>query len=222
MANFLSSEIRWFFEGSIPDLVKDNFLRKDRYVFQNREDVYKKFLKTSNTGVKIRDGKFEIKPLVKESEIFKINEEASGNVEIWEKWSSPHVPINFNDSDNENQWLKVRKQRYLRKYHLVDHQILEINPEEELTAGCNFELTSLNTHNKDYWTMSFEAYKERDAHVQFLKDTVVKVMNETNFPLKFLLSDGNRASYSTKFSFSYPSFFASNNYFGKNFNIIIE
>lgn len=139
---------------------------------------------------------------------------ASGNLELWEKWSSSNVTLNSKEEAADvNQWLRVIKQRYLKKYQSVDNDVRETNSEEEIAAGCSFEITNLIIHNRKFWTLAFEAYEENDVNIPLLKNTVVKVMNEVKFPFQFLLTNGEKASFSIEYSFSYPSFFTANKFF---------
>jgi hypothetical protein len=202
-----SAEIRWFFKGQIPKIVEEWFKSSVHHKFQEtREDIYLLFPGSSCVGVKIREENFEIKPLLSDLGEYTLNEDATGKIEVWEKWktmgdSGTHfIEIAKGSAD----WLKVKKEKMLRKFTFFN-SISEINPDLEIEDGCSLELTRILINDINFWTLGFEAYEKKGSGVEIVKGVAKKIMNE-EIPLQFELENGVQSNYSIRNSCSYPAF----------------
>jgi len=165
----VSSEIRWFWHGSLPPRLEEWFRGAENHGFtagggEHRTDLYLRDDKQPELGIKQRGGKegTEIKGLVAvHREGISIGPFV-GPIEIWAKWSSDAVQI------PENAMIKVGKRRWLRKFATDTGQPHEIELDEREapldaqplpTNGCNVELTLIHVGPEQlWWSLGFEAF----------------------------------------------------------------
>ena len=84
---FQSAEIRWFFKGEVPKEISEWFAGLDG-IFEKQEtrtDLYFQLENSASLGIKIREGRFEIKE--KQSQEVKLIEKGNiqGLCEFWTK-----------------------------------------------------------------------------------------------------------------------------------------
>lgn len=187
-----SAEVRWFLPEdrwgksliwfTAGQVLESEGVRKDDYLL---------FPDCDTVGVKLRGGKkLEIKALVAASRPLSLDNGVNGRTDQWVKWS-------FEDKDKENnnllaletklhksgQWVRVHKERYLRKFSFDSGCPLEVPPKQEPfpKAGCNVELTCLKIGDVDAddkdalpqgFTFGFEAFGPTAAVAKILDDTL--------------------------------------------------
>ena len=180
-----SSEARWFVSGDS----FSNILRWFRSgtacspgVLQEHE--YLALNGCASTGVKLREGRFEIKALRGGPHPFVLKESITGIAEEWAKWSFTSEELhNLCGSLHESgPWLKVRKERFLRRYASQEGGLVEISePEETLQdAGCNIEVTAVEVDVKpELWvTCGFEAFGSMTATGRILSQALRQFFQE--------------------------------------------
>jgi hypothetical protein len=160
-----SAEIRWFYPGSLPKLMLRWFAADRMLSPATRTDRYLVFPGCESVGVKVREGRFEIKALKGASETVRFSTGISARTDCWVKWSygkesvKPWIEALLGEHDG---WIDVTKARYLRKYSLDGGEILEVDAEELLDRGCNVELTRVSTRDRAWWSLAFEAFGSPD------------------------------------------------------------
>jgi len=81
---YLSAELRWFISGKLPAQIVDRF-GESEFADQQlpRTDTYLVFPNAQTVGVKVREGNFEVKTLVKTSDKVKVSHILSGRMELF-------------------------------------------------------------------------------------------------------------------------------------------
>ncbi len=177
---YISGEIRWFFEGPVPDDVRRWFESTDLGISEpRRTDDYLLLPGCTTTGVKLREGRFEIKALTRSPIPASYANRVSGLKDGWIKWSrkaGDEQALRDILVSDEDTWIPVSKQRYLRLFSLEHGTPEELAPRSRnLERGCQVELGSITLDgNRQAWSLSFEAFGAADE-VLDLVDPVVEL-----------------------------------------------
>lgn len=142
---FNSLELRWFLSGKLPSDVVTWF-EQDELGGQlrspeAREDVYLYTPECEYMGIKLRQGRLEIKWRQAELEILSFAK-VEGKLEKWGKWLCEDPTAESFKPENvlgQKSWVSVKKVRSQRSYD-----------------GCSLELTQLNFQDNAWWTLAFE------------------------------------------------------------------
>ncbi|MBN2174369.1 MAG: hypothetical protein JW731_09565 [Bacteroidales bacterium] len=171
----LTLEIRWFGKGNIPETLQLWFrkLEGDISDQQVRTDFYLHMNDNDDLGIKVREGKIEIKKRNQNFGKLRLDSGLAGILEGWEKWG---FNIAENSSDYENNsdpksWIAVRKQRLLRKYNLTGHTIRPISPEAIVSEAFNLELSHIELMGQTCWSLNLEAYGGNKLNQEEFKRT---------------------------------------------------
>ena len=211
-----SAEVRWFFDGDIPQTVGEWFkASKLRAAAEKRTDTYLIYPIATSCGVKFRENKFEIKVLAQDIGVKKLAPNVVGVVEIWEKWSTKGKAIGqFRQEVTGDAaiWLDVKKKRVTRKYSVDGASIKEVDASSRDGVGdngCNVELTTVKIDKDTYWSLAFDSFGEGEVDnlVDNLVRTVGIVLSESECPLANP-SESLEISLCDEKSHSYPSFLA--------------
>lgn len=155
-----SVEARWFIAGSLPEKLRICFeqgmlVGADRKV---RTDHYLFLPGTASIGVKLREGKFEVKRRDADFGIAPIGSGATGRLGLWRKWSFT-IADKGSEKAPDGDWFSIEKKRLLRKYILENGGFRSVDPGEVFTEfGCTVELTTLKVRGVDWWSFGFEAF----------------------------------------------------------------
>ncbi|QNF35534.1 hypothetical protein HUW51_23540 [Adhaeribacter swui] len=207
-----SAEIRWFFNN----LTEVNALEKwfnSRNLFfagnWDRADIYLWQPGLEKLGIKIREGKVEVKVLLADKGEWPLAAENSGLANDWVKYS-----FGLQESDEENKkllqqfssatlktendlWVRVDKERLLQKYaiNLAEKHIQPIAPDAWPEEGCGVELTKVKINEQTYYTFGLEAFSKSHQESGNLR-----------FVLNMLLPEIPGQNLKAQQSYSYPSF----------------
>lgn len=174
---FKSAESRWFFEGPLPDPVRrwfegDGPVRNEA----TRTDEYLLLPHCATTGVKLREGNFEVKAMTRAPQPTVYANGVSGYRDAWVKWS-----CKAEDAEGlrrmlgagHDRWAAVSKTRRLRLYALDGSTPVALEDGSARVAnGCQVELTALRISvgalsavQRDdgsapaaWWSLSLEAF----------------------------------------------------------------
>lgn len=190
---YRTKEIRWFFPKENVEIQKwFNNLGYDAK--DTRQDLYLN-LETSDVGVKLRQGKTEIKHRVGPRAKDKLNANAWGCFDTWIKWSFE----TFDDklytqisNDKYPMWTPVIKERYATQ--LIEKQgSMEIHPlSDSFDYGCQIEYAKINLYDKDWYTFGLEWYGETCLKIEpglvddILGDTKLTINESHSYP-EFLI-----------------------------------
>ncbi|HVN94946.1 MAG TPA: hypothetical protein VMT62_00805 [Syntrophorhabdaceae bacterium] len=160
-----SSEARWFVSYvSFKEILKWFGDGRDTGAGVVQEHEYLVLPDCTSTGIKLREGKLEVKALRGLPRVFALKGGIEGVAEEWVKWSVARGDWHERNSwlVDSGTWLKVRKERFIRRYTYGSGEFVEISgPKEALSnEGYNVEVTAIQADVKpaDWVTIGFEAF----------------------------------------------------------------
>jgi hypothetical protein len=197
-----SAEARWFILGALPDEVLRWFKGGQILDSQGVQvHEYLLFPGCQSVGVKLREGRFEIKAILPASQSFSLDLGIQGTTEQWIKWSfaSEGLPAIDPALHQSGLWLKVYKDRFLRKLS-ADRGILEevsARPGALPGSGCNIELTRIELEaNPRYWfSLGFEAFGPSAVAAKILREAIHLFFQEHGRVPGISLREGDSLSY---------------------------
>jgi hypothetical protein len=209
----MSLELRWMFNGNIPDHVKHWFYygegHKDKLEKQRYEDIYLYTPEVDYSSVKFRDNKLDIK--WKRSS-FRIEFEStkslniSGIVEDWVfwEWNERKTAEEIEDQIANNQmhpWIRIMKERSRYNYRYKDNSLLPVSSKSD--PDCSIEITTLkDTKNHVWWSIGIDLFAGKNISKDDKKE-----MNAIAMALLSYYPDTNLISDK---SYSYPKLFSLN------------
>lgn len=200
MFTVTSAEIRWFIKGNIPDSIFDWFIGlNNNYINQpERTDHYLQLKSDDTLGIKLREGRVEIKQRTHHIGNISPGKNIIGNAEKWIKWSFElDQAKNILAEDLLNKkWLAVKKKRTLVNYGITEENIVSQKEPISYKNGCIKELTSINLNNEDWWSFGLESYGEENRQ----KDNLVLISH-------LILNDKSNIHFALSDSLSYPGLF---------------
>lgn len=204
---FHSAEIRWFFRGKPHEEFNSWFeadgLHRDEGA---RVDDYLVLPRCATTGIKIRDGRFEVKAATGRPAMVEMPNGMRGFKGTWVKWSrkaGDAAAVRSLITGADETVLSIEKRRSLRLISLEGDAPVEIRPgERQLVQGCQVESTILRAAplGRDlaaaahWWSLSLEAFGEID-------DIVVNLDEVTGY----LFRDDIGIAADERDSMSYPA-----------------
>jgi hypothetical protein len=190
-----SVEIRWFFQGQIPD--KLHSILDDSYIqskWESRSDYYLFIDKCDNIGIKLRNSRLELKWL-KKSNIFALSQlNVDGKIEYWIRWEwndtkSFNDILQFIHLNKDIPWVKIDKNRLQQKFNIHDNSLVDVSS-ESVHFDFAFEITQLKAYEQSWWSIAFDSFlKEKNEY--FFTQLIKKYMNnEFQILLKSISSYG--------------------------------
>jgi hypothetical protein len=197
--------LAWFHQADTLTLVKEGEVAPSvPYVKEERPrtDQYLCLPCTDVTGVKQRQGKFEIKSLVAGPRPWAAHG-LTGRIDQWVKWSFDDEDIVFREAlagklNGSGKWAAVEKKRYLQKYSCASGEMKLVSPEDRPPSGCNVELTLIDVDaSVSQWlTLGFEAFGEPGDTFKLLHDALDEFFTRCG-PPPLPLSGHDSLSYPT-------------------------
>lgn len=167
-----SAEVRWFFRGEPPAEVWEWFRSGDLWTQQpNRVDEYLVLPGCSAVGIKLREGRFEVKAQTEAPLATEYPGGVRGHRDGWVKWSrsagDPERARAFLTAGDE-QWVRVGKDRTLRGFSLdgvsPDGDPHEVDASSDRPArGCGVEITRVSVLapvESAWWTLGLEGFDQ--------------------------------------------------------------
>jgi hypothetical protein len=186
MQPVLTMEVRWFYKEGLlkPTFDLHKFRKGDPSLDQRkgkiRTDFYLSLPSVESLGTKLRGEEdqsergtskkeinLEVKSRQREYGIITFPNGQTGRLEYWSKSAFSTESTNPQIFDllqaENNAWIVVTKERYLRLYEVVAGKEVHSFPlEKRCTGGCRVELTKLTVHQQNWWTLGFEAFGETE------------------------------------------------------------
>lgn len=161
-----STELRWFYPGKLPEAIsawfRAEYLGNVLEPLEKREDIYLYIASDCDyMGIKLRQGRLEIKWRKAELGLVSITPKVEGNLETWDKWTcEDSTAKNFQPQSviDKSHWVKVSKVRQQRKYQVLEQIVQDVPLNTTLDQGCNVELTQLSIGSNDWWSIALEAF----------------------------------------------------------------
>lgn len=140
-----SIELRWFYLGELPQEIslwfEQDELEGQLQSPEEREDVYLDISRCEYLGIKLRQGRLEIKWRQAELGVVRFGQQVEGKLEKWSKWlcEDPTAETFQPEAVVGKTWVSVKKVRSQRLYD-----------------SCTLELTQLSIQSQDWWSLAFE------------------------------------------------------------------
>jgi len=174
-----SAEVRWFIPTTLPERVQDWFKdgQPSPELEDSRVDEYLLFPDCDSVGVKLREGKLEIKAMLCAPRPISMGAGINGRTDQWVKWSFKSEGLrDLNLGLHQSgKWVKVRKERCLRKFS-ADANIVEVPAKQKPfpIAGCNVELTRIEVEEdpRFWFSLGFESFGPSGSTSKILDDTL--------------------------------------------------
>ena len=180
-------EVRWFMPGSIPQEVREWFVRGDPAPLQEppRVDHYLRLQRSNALGIKLREGRIEIKQRLHQYGNIRFHRRVTGAIEHWRKWSMPLAATGEGLAEilvPKSSWTAVRKERLLRGYHCETGGQVIATPGGYTDRGCHLELTTVQAGDRVWWTLAFEAYGTEPSLRGSLTSTMSHILGSDGAP----------------------------------------
>jgi hypothetical protein len=165
-----SVETRWFFPGR-PTPQATAWLRaiagnESPKVQDPRYDTYLVQPGNHALGVKLREGKLEIKRREADYGLVRWHERAAGRVGRWLKWGFEDPSLRRDGPIPVPGWVIVRKERTQVKFRLDNSGPPTLAGGGNVPRGCAIEITALEVVGEAWWTIACEAF----GHEERLRD----------------------------------------------------
>lgn len=182
-----SAEIRWFQTGPIPTKLSKWFALQPLVEKEDaRTDTYLVLLGSKAVGLKLREGRFEIKAEREPPREVTFTKDVTGYADAWTKFSleSPVVAeLECAIIASGEPLISIDKVRYLQRYSLDSGTPEPVSGKKPLPKeGCLFELTDLIVGKQKYWTLGFEAFGVVDRLSAYVVETAQRVFAVEDCP----------------------------------------
>ncbi len=187
-------EVRWFGAGSVPAAVREWFGAGDRTPEHKpgRVDHYLHLPDINSLGIKLREGKIEVKKLHQGHGAVRLHERVMGVMEHWRKWSflvaqsravGEAQPGGLADAlAPPSAWIAVQKDRELLKYQVDDDErVLTVPTDQYARRGCYIELARVTT-GRVFWSLALEAFGPESSLPETLLLVAQRVFARGNAP----------------------------------------
>jgi hypothetical protein len=157
-------EVRWFYRGVVPPEVLAWFQRLEGEpdAPASRTDYYLRPAAGDGLGIKLRQGRIEIKQRRQQYGVLRLHQRAAGYVEGWRKWGFALAGADSQLVGGvalDPAWVGVKKERRLRVYQVTATQeVIALAAGEEPARGCGVELTRVSVAGQGWWSLGFEAF----------------------------------------------------------------
>lgn len=168
---FQTMEVRWFQPESIPPSVSTWFqqIHPKSFVEPGRVDHYLLVNDADSLGIKLRQGRIEVKQRCGEFGAIRLHRRVRGVVEQWQKWSFGLVGSGYDFSHQPVPaagWVGVHKERWLLTFRLThDRQVVPAKLDAP-GPGCDLELSQVKAGSNVWWSLCFEAFGQQVASLE--------------------------------------------------------
>ena len=111
-------EVRWFYPGQVPASLPAWFRQAGGEAEEQpcRGDQYLRLENTEALGIKLREGRIEIKKRQRRLGLVRFHERVAGQVEAWRKWS--FALMGAGALVPASSWIEVEKERTLLQFQV--------------------------------------------------------------------------------------------------------
>ncbi len=187
---FPTTEVRWFLPGVVPARVWQWFDGPtQRPTAQpSRTDYYLRIADGDGLGIKLREGRIEVKQRQSQQGSVRFGERAVGRVEQWRKWSFPlteteHITAVL--GDGLSSWVGVYKERKVRTFQVTDDEVVDVSGTMFLAQGCAWEVAQvrLGKTAESWWSVGFEAFGPEAERMGLLRIVIMYCLDVEDAPL---------------------------------------
>lgn len=167
-----TTEVRWFLPSEIPSEAArwfesfgppvDPTSRTDRYLVPSS---------AIEPGIKVREGRIEVKARMNAHGHERLASGVEGIVESFYKWG---FPLTDDSETPQGGWVDVTKTRRLRTFSNESGQVGEFSDHPD--SGCTLELGEVQLNGQPWWTVCLEAFGSGEAvRLDLLRATAERV-----------------------------------------------
>ena len=158
-----SLELRWFFKGILPiDIYQwftDILPGNEKYEEKPRVDYYLT-TQSDDLGVKFSRQQLQVK-IRKDNVDFSLNDNnIQGSLEYWIRydWNDLHINENTKIDNLYDRFssMKIDKKRLIRKYKILDNQLIHVPLSNTNDIQCSIEITKINVKEQVWSTLGFD------------------------------------------------------------------
>ena len=181
-------EVRWFFKGPVPPDVLSWFHGREGQPAEPlpRVDHYLRISGGDSLGIKLREGRIEVKQRQRQLGAVCLQERVTGRVEHWRKWSFALASETSNLAGMTvpaSGWVGIHKERMLSRYRITgDRKLIAMSAVEYPDQGCDLEMTSVRVSGSEWWTLGFEAFGSEANLQEHLSLAAEKLIGATGPP----------------------------------------
>ncbi len=196
---FPSMEVKWFREGAIPPTVWEWFQQRDGQPETQpcRVDYYLRVTDRDSLGIKLREGRIEIKQRHRQYGVVRFDGRVAGLVEQWHKWGFELTSVGSDPASIlgvSRSWIGVKKERRLYRYRVTsDQKVVAVPATGYPVQGCQLELTRIGVEERTWWSLGFEAFGD----VSTIEESLFVVARQ-------VLAAGEPPALEAKESYGYP------------------
>jgi hypothetical protein len=157
-------EVRWFYPGQTPSPLLAWFhqVEGEAEAQPCRVDHYLRLKATEALGIKLREGRIEIKQRQRRLGLVRFHERVAGQVEAWRKWSFALTGAGAGLAGSlvpASAWIAVEKERTLLLFRVAGGgRIVSLPPASYEAYGCGLELTRIRAKGAAWWSLGLEAF----------------------------------------------------------------
>ena len=192
---FVTTEVRWFFEGPLPPRVLAWFQRVGQKPQEQtpRVDYYLDLGEQGDLGIKLREGRIEIKQREAHHGAVQLGPQVAGIMERWRKWSWSRGDSELEPAQHwmsPPAWVGVRKKRWLLVYQTGFEDGVSRAPEGSvIEQGCQVELSRIQTQGQSNWSLSLEGFGGETAGSKALLAVAVHLFSREAIDLPLCASN---------------------------------
>jgi hypothetical protein len=185
-----TAEIRWFHRDAPPEETR-RYVEGENTRELKRTDLYLAGTETPHLGVKLREGRIELKQLTN-------REPGSGRLPWLQGWIEHHCKWSFpladagaaadltGTQDTRPSWIAVEKSRLLRIYEVLeDGEVVQVTERVDFPTfnGCSLELVALTVGGVGWWSLGLEAVGPEERRVENLLVLLRRMRPVLTYPL---------------------------------------
>jgi len=158
-----SLELRWFFKGILPIRVykwfTDILPGNEKFEEKPRTDYY---LATQSIDLGVKFSRQQLQVKIRKYNVgFTLNNNnIQGSLEYWIRydWDYLHNKENTKKDKLYNRFssIKIDKKRLIRKYKILDNQLIQIPIQNTTDTQCSIEITKINVKEQAWSTLGFD------------------------------------------------------------------
>lgn len=209
-----SLELRWFFKGILPIRVYQWFTDilpgNEKFEEKPRDDYYLA-TQSIDLGVKFSRQQLQVKIRTDNVDFTLNNNNIQGSLEYWIRydWDYLHNKENTKKDKLYDRFssIKIDKKRLIRKYKILDNQLIQIPIQNTTDTQCSIEITKINVKEQTWSTLGFDWFlNNKIPESTFIVDYITnnKTFNKTIEELFNQYPDFKITQIPN--SFGYPSF----------------
>jgi len=185
-----SLELRWFYKGILPISVYQWFTDilpgNEKSEEKPRTDYYLA-PQSIDLGVKFSRQQLQVKIRTDNVYFTLNNNNIQGSLEYWIRydWDSLHNQENTKTDKLYDRFSSIRidKKRLIRKYKILDNQLIQIPLTNMTDTQCSIEITKIKVKEQAWYTLGFDwfLYNNKKPESAFIADYITnnKTLNKT-------------------------------------------